>query len=228
MKEVIRNTQIQNEILLAEARARGLDQDPEVLAADQRLREQLLIEKVHGGFLQAADVPIEDVRAMFDSTRAEDPEAFMMPERVDMLIVTHEDPKAVEGAVRRMRNGESEEAVIAEVSMDVRTNKNGGRTGLMARNNYSEAIEDLAFSGIVGKGWSDPIVTPTGTGAIKVLQHDAARPATFEEVKDGLTQRLAQMRGEAAFEQWLADRRRELSVRVNDDVLDLIGQPTVS
>jgi hypothetical protein len=192
------------------------------------LREQLLIEKVHGGFLQAADVPIEDVRALYDSTMAEDPNAFTMPERVDMVIVTHENPKVVENAVRRIKSGESEEAVIAEVSMDTRTNQKGGRTGLIARQSYSEAIEDRAFSGVVGKGWSEPIVTPTGTGAIKVLQQEASRPATFEEVKDGLTQNLVRMRGEAAFEEWLASRRREMNVRINDDVLNLIGQPTVS
>jgi parvulin-like peptidyl-prolyl isomerase len=228
LKEVILNTQIQNELLVVEARARGLDQRPDVLGADLRVREQLLIERVHGGFLQAADVPIEDVRAVFDSSRAVDPAAFTMPERVDMLILTHEDPQTVEAALARIRGGEPEEKVIVEISMDMRTNTKGGRTGLLPRGNYSEPIEDVAFSGWVGKGWSEPIVTQTGTGAIKVLQHEASRLATFEEVKDGLMQGLARNRGEEAFEEWLNNRRQELNVRVNDDVLNLVGQTTIS
>ena len=67
--------------------------------------------------------------------------------------------------------------------------------------------------------------TESSTGAVKVLAHEEPRTSTFEEQKDLLTRKLVQARGEAAFEEWMQERRDSLGVEIHDDVLDLMGQP---
>jgi parvulin-like peptidyl-prolyl isomerase len=188
------------------------------------MREQVLVETVHARFIQAADVTDEETKALYDSTQANTPDALLVPERVDMLIVTHSEEGKIREALRRMKAGEDEAKVIAEISLDGRTNQRGGRTGLIPRGNYAPPVEEVAFSGRVGKGWSDPITTDTGIGAVKVLNQEAPRTATFDEVKDTLLRNLATAKGEQAFEEWLDAERARRKVEIHDDVLELYGQ----
>jgi hypothetical protein len=95
----------------------------------------------------------------------------------------------------------------------------------MARGSYAPQLEDVAFKRKPGSSWSDPIVTETGTGAVKVLAYEAPRVATFEEMKQPILQRLVQARGDKAFEEWLNKQRETLKIEIHDDVLALIGQP---
>jgi peptidyl-prolyl cis-trans isomerase C len=225
LQELIRTMQIHNELVIADAYARGLDKHPEAKEKDARIREQIIIEMVHSRFLQEADVPEEDVKALFDSTLAANPEALKIPERINMKVLVSMNQDVVKEGLRRIRAGEPEEKVIFELSEDNRTKFNGGVTGLIARGNYAPQLEEVAFKRKPGTGWSDPIVTETGTGAVKVLAYEAPRIATFDEMKDPITQRLVQARGEKAFEDWLAKQRETLNVQIHDDVLALIGQP---
>jgi hypothetical protein len=224
LRTLIRRTQVQNELLYAEATRLGLDERPEVIDAATRIREQIMIELVHGRFIQEVDVPEEDTRALYDSTLATSPEALQIPERVDMMILVHTDEEIVREGLARIRRGDPEDKVVQELTIDHRTKWKGGRTGLIARGNYAPQIEDVAFSGRVGKGWSDPIVTESGTGALKVITHEEPRTATFDEVKASMSGQIASVRGEVAFEEWLQEQRNALGVVIHDDVLELIGQ----
>jgi peptidyl-prolyl cis-trans isomerase C len=226
LKELIRTSYVRSELLEAEAERLGLGDLEEVASEDRRLRERILVETVHARFLQAADVPEEDVKAVYDSTLAENPDALLLPERVNMMIVTHSDQAVVEQALKRIRAGEPEEEVVRELTMEPRTREQGGHTGLIARGNYAPQVEEVAFDpDRVGKGWSDPIVTGSGIGAVKVLEYQEPRVASFEELKNNLTRTLAQARGEEAFEEWLQEKREERGVEIYDDVLELYGQP---
>jgi peptidyl-prolyl cis-trans isomerase C len=226
LSEYIRSMQIRDKILVLEALERGYDKDPEVINADARQREHFLVNMVHGRFFQAADVTEEEARALFDSTKTANAEVLMLPERVDMLVLVHQDAEQVRQALRRIAKGEPEAKVIGEVSTDLRTRMNGGRTGLVARGNYAPQIEEEAFSeGRAGKGWSKVIETESGAGSVKVLAREEPRLATFEEMRDTIMQQLASARGEKAFEEWLQGRRSELGVEIHDDVLELIGKP---
>lgn len=225
IKELIRSAEIQEQLLKIEARKRGLYERPEVVEKTKRLEEQILVELYHARFLQEADVPLEDVRAVYDSTLAKDPDAFMYPERVEMLIIPQSATPPVKEALAKIKAGVPEVDVIKEYSVDPVSSARGGNTGLIPRGTWAAPIEDLAFSGVVGKGWLGPIETNTGVAAIKVLKHEQPRRATFEEVRDPLTRQMANARGEAAFEGWLREKRASLDTEINDEVLELYDQP---
>ena len=226
LKTFVRSGMLNRRLLVDEAVARGHDKNPEVDAADSRMREQALVEIVHGRFIQAADVTEEEAKAIYDSTLTLDPTAFTMPERVDLVILVHEDVNVVREGLRRIRSGEPEDEVIGELSRDFRTRMNGGRTGFVSRGTYAVPLEEVAFSkDRVGKGWSDAVITETGVGAVRVLAHEDPRTATFDEVKQNLISRMAQARGEEAFEEWLQSERATREVEIFDEVLDRIGQP---
>jgi peptidyl-prolyl cis-trans isomerase C len=225
LQELIKGTILQNELLVHEAYAMKLNERPEAVSEDARIREQVLIEMVHARFIQEADVPEEDAKAIFDSTLAAQPEDLRIPERVDMKVLVSMKEDVVRAGLRRIRAGESEDKVVRELSEDMRTKFSGGSTGMIARGNYAPKLEDVAFARKPGTGWSDPVVTETGVGSVKVVGYEPSRIATFEDMKTAITQRLAFTRGEKAFEDWLMQQRETLKVEVHDDVLELMGQP---
>lgn len=224
LKELLRTTQIQNELIVAEAKARGYAERPEAKDEDARIREQILIEVVHARFIQEADVPEEAAKAFFDSTLAANPEVLRIPDRVNMKVLVSMNGDVIRQGLKRIRGGEPEDKVILELSEDSRTKFKGGETGLIARGNYAAELEDVAFKRAAGTPWTDPIVTQTGTGAIKILGREDSRIAKFEDVKDAIMQQLAQSRGEKAFEDWIVKQRETLGVKIYDDVLALLGQ----
>jgi peptidyl-prolyl cis-trans isomerase C len=224
LQELVKNSLIQTDLLIQEALARKLNERPEAATEDARIREQVLIEMVHARFIQEADVPEEDAKAIFDSTLAASPENMQIPERLDMKVLVSMKEEVVREGLRRIRAGESEDQVIRELSEDLRS-KFQGSTGLIARGNYAPKLEDVAFARRPGSGWSNAVVTDTGVGAVKVLKYEAPRQATFDDMKTPILQRLAMARGEKAFEDWLNQQRQTLNVTIHDDVLELMGQP---
>jgi hypothetical protein len=224
-RELIRDSQLRDELLHAEARERGLDKDPAIQAARDRQMEQLLVDQVVYGFLQKAEVPEERARAVYDSVLAATPEALLVPEQVDLMLLIHTDSAVVAQGLARIRSGEDEEAVIRELSVDFRSAVKGGRTGLIARGVYAPELDEVAFAAEPGGGWSPPIVTPTGTGALRVIERTEPRTATFEELEDQLRTTLVRNRGEQAFEEWLAAERERRGVKLHDEVLETIEPP---
>ncbi|GJM43647.1 MAG: hypothetical protein DHS20C21_04890 [Gemmatimonadota bacterium] len=225
MRELIRSTQLQTPMLMRAAEELGYNDRDEVRESEQRTVESLLIEMVHGRFIQQADVPQEDVAALYDSTLAADPEAFAVPERIEMMIIVQNDEDIVRKALARLARGEDEAAIIEEVSLDPRTKAQGGRSGLIARGTFAPQIEDVAFDAtLVGKGWQGPVFATNGVAALKVLEHQPSRQATLEEVGPEITRQLALARGEAAFEAWLQEQRDARGVEIFDEVLELHGQ----
>lgn len=225
LKEFIRTSQIDPELAFAEAQARKIDARPEVKTGVQRLEEQVLIETLHGRFLQTVDITPEEVRSFFDSTRAVDSTTFLMPERVDMVVIANPDSSKVRDALTRIARGASETDVIPSVSLDMRSASRGGRTGPIPAGTYPPPVEEVAFAkGRVGKGWSPLIRTEALVYAVKVLSHDDSRAANFDEVQPKLTQQLAQARGEKTFEDWLKKDRETRGVEIFDDALELYGQ----
>ncbi|MDP6529723.1 MAG: peptidylprolyl isomerase [Gemmatimonadota bacterium] len=220
----IKRIQLHPELLHVECLARGLDTHPEVAGKNDRILEQVNLEAFHTRFTQEIDLPAGEVRAFFDSTMATNPSVFDVPERVNVLMMIHTEEDAVRAGLGRIRAGEDERIVACEVTLDFKTKYKDAETGLLARGNYAPQVEDVMFSRKPGSGWSSPIVTETGTAAVRVLEHEDARVAEFEEVEQMLTQQMAQARGESAFEEWLSARRESLGVEIHDDALQLIGK----
>ena len=180
----------------------------------------MLIETLHGRFLQTVDITPEEVRAYFDSTRTADSTAFTMPERVDMMVIANPDEAKVRDALKRIARGEPEAKVIEQSSRHCARAATAGdrvpwRWGRTRRPSRTS---------VHGTGASKIIPTEGMFFAIKVLMHERQRPATYEEVQPKLTQQMAQSRGEKAFDDWLNKDRETRGVEIFDDALELIGQ----
>jgi parvulin-like peptidyl-prolyl isomerase len=225
LRELIRGTQLRDELLNGEVYARGLDKSPAIQEARTRQLEQLMVDQVVYQFLQAAEVTEAEARARYDSTLAASPDAFIIPENVDLMLLVHTDSAVVAEGLARIRKGEDESAVIQELSVDFRSAVKGGRTGPITRGTYADELEDAAFAAEPGGAWSDPVVTPTGTGAFRVLDHQEARTATFDELRERITAGITRNRGELAFEEWIQTERERLGAVIHEDVLRRNEQP---
>lgn len=226
LKEIVRTTEIRVTILFEAAQREGYAERPDVAGPTDRRGEALTIEVVHGRFLQQADVPMEDAKALYDSTVAASDEAFMFPDRIDPVIIVQTDESAVREALRQIKAGVPEEKVIQEFSVDPRSKANNGHMGLVPRGTFDPKLEESMFDpSLVGKGWVGPMFASNGVAAVKILDYQKARRATFEEMEAEITRQLANQRGEEAFENWLREQREERGVEIFDKTLELYGQP---
>ncbi|MBZ0267622.1 peptidylprolyl isomerase [bacterium] len=226
MKEIVRTAQIRNQLLVEEAEAQGYAERPDVAIPTQRRGEALTIEIVHGRFLQQADVPAEDAKAFYDSTIAANDDAFVIPDRIDPVVIIQSDEAKVREALKQLRAGVDEQKVIQQFSIDPKSKANGGRMGLVPRGTFDPKLEDSLFDpSLVGKGWQGPMFASNGVAAVKMLDYQKTRRATFEEMEGEITRQLANARGEMAFEQWLLEQRDARGVEIFDEALELYGQP---
>lgn len=226
LKEIVRASEIRTTILFEAAEREGYADRPDVAGPTDRHGEALTIEVVHGRFLQQADVPMEDAKALYDSTVAVNDEAFLFPDRIDPVIIVQTDESAVREALRQIRAGVPEDKVVQEFSVDPRSKANNGHMGLVPRGTFDPKLEESMFDpSLVGKGWVGPMFASNGVAAVKILDYQKSRRATFEEMEAEITRQLANQRGEQAFEDWLREQREERGVEIFDETLELYGQP---
>ena len=184
MRELIRQTQIQHILLTEEAEALGYADRPEVEVPARRSGEALTIEVVHGRFIQQADVPAEEVRAVYDSTCAADEEAFVIPDRVDMLIIIQSE----EAAIREAYTTDTELDWTAEIA------SGGGGTWVAVWDTNYVIFDEIRF----GTTFGDVVVSDVGPPPDRFLRGDTDGSGQFT-IGDGIQILERQFSGRQAY-----------------------------
>lgn len=124
----------------------------------------------------------EDLKAAYEQRRGE----YDVPERREIQQVTFASEEAAKEALEKLRSGTKTEEVVQGLGLTMKDVDLGmvGRSELM-----SPALADAAFSAESG-AWSEPVQGPLGWSIFHVGEISAAKPSTYEEVKDDLRRKL--------------------------------------
>lgn len=118
-----------------------------------------------------------------------------------ILVATRAEADAV---MQRLSNGETFEALAAEVSRDVTTRETGGNLGFFTRDDLTTPqLADLAFTLAVGE-MAGPVETALGWHIVQTLEFSEKPVASGSEA-------LAQ---EQRFAQWLAAQRQAATIEL--------------
>ncbi len=162
----------------------------------------------------------EVIQAYFTENAA----SFNQPERVQVghiLIAVpknanESDTKAakarVEEAAKRIKNGESFEALAKEISEDKASNQNGGKLEWISKGEMIPEFEKAAFDLNKKGDVSAPVRTDFGYHLIKLLDKQAAKARKLEEVKDDI---IAKMKHE-----WAQEKFAKMGDELNDLAFD--------
>jgi hypothetical protein len=184
-----------NRLVLDEVRAKKWDQQPNVSAQLERVRDSAVVEL----YLQTASTPRanfpsdEDLQKIYDANR----EALLMPRQFQLAQIFIPVPKDADKATedkakgglaeiqRKLKTPGADFATIAADSGD----KSGGNLGWVAENQVRPEIRTQVM-GLAKNATSEPIRLDDGWHIIKLIDTKAAYTRTLPEVREQLVQKI--------------------------------------
>jgi parvulin-like peptidyl-prolyl isomerase len=197
---------LSDRFLLQEALAKHWDQQPAVMAALERLRENAIVQGyVQSQSMPPADFPTEaDIQAAYDANKA----ALLAPKqyRLAQIYVSAQDssdPGAetaarnkILAAARLLRDPGADFAAIARAQSEAKTTAaRGGDIGWLSEAQLVPDIKSKVLALAKG-GVTDPIRLADGWQIIKLVDIKPEHTLTLAEVHDALKQRLRQQRAQ--------------------------------
>jgi len=164
-------------------------------------------------YLQAAGIREGDLRDVIRASliRAKLEEAMVaeVPRQQEQTMARHILVRTeVEAQIilKRLGEGESWEALAAELSLDEANKDQGGDLGWFGKNAMTPAFEEAAFTGEVGTVVG-PVQTPFGWHLIDIQDRELR---TLDDID-------YQLAANAAFSAWLDDQRTGAELEIPDD-----------
>lgn len=203
LKALVMEVSVNNKID-QEAKKLGYQNDPEIKqkVADYQkelLREKFLNEQIYSKATE--EKALEEYEKMVEHLKGKE------ERKIKHILVN--DEEEIERARRSVMRSGNFEKVAKEKSIDTASAENGGDLGYVLQEELVPEFGDVAFILKVGEV-SKPVKTQYGWHIIKV---EDIRPATylpFEEVKDGLIQRLQ----EQAIQEYLISLTQDSNIEI--------------
>lgn len=221
---------ISRELLMQEARKRGLNKSPSLRHRVQRFQEKLLLDSVMEHVIEAHDeVDQQELDAFYALHGAVLP----APDRIELAQIVSTNVYAAKDIKRMLEEGVRFESLARRYSADQYTKAQGGYVGVYRKGSAPPEVEDVIYKLRPGR-ISQPIKTGSGYYLVRVLSR---RPGDIKEVlaaRERLKQELKAEKGRKNAEAYLADLRSSASIRigeaskyVTDDLSSLRGGPAL-
>jgi len=200
----------------------------------QQMKNTLLTQKVIGEEISSRiSIPEADLRKYYEEHQKE----FVREEQVflSQILISTEGKTPAQAAaaqkkaadlVTRARKGEKFSDLARENSDDPATAKDGGQLPPYKRSEHLlvKEIEDLVFQ--QKRGYvTDAIKLPQYLLILKVDDHYEAGQASFEEVKEQITQKLAEPKMEPKVREYLTNLRQNAFLQIKDGYVDAGAAP---
>jgi len=178
---------IDGRALVAQARRSGLDKDPQVrrlvAAAEERALETAVLHKEIGA--KVTDVA---VRARYDADMAGKPGE----EEVHARHILVPDEPTAKKIIAELGKGGDFAALSKQYSKDPGAAEQGGDLGFFKKGDMVPEFADAAFKLQPGQVDPAPVHSQFGWHVIQVIERRRAAPASFEDARDGLRQKMIQ------------------------------------
>ncbi|WP_347900579.1 peptidylprolyl isomerase [Pseudomonas purpurea] len=197
-------TRLAQKAVLEQADAQGWAQRPDVALQTRAATEQIVFRDYLQSVSQVpAGYPSEaELQQAYDTGKS----AWMTPAlyRVSQIFLATPDPQNLD-AVRKQALDLSKKAqgmssaeftaLVAEYSQDPGSAQRGGDTGLQPLQQLVPEVR-VAVARLKVGAVADPVQSTAGFHVIKLTEHQPARVATLDELRDRLTQALRAQRQE--------------------------------
>jgi peptidyl-prolyl cis-trans isomerase C len=206
---------INRELLLQEARKKGLDRDKEILANLEMFKKGLIINALQEELCAGKDeVSDEEVEAYYRENKVE----FLLGERVrvrHIMVKTLEEAKEIK---KRLYRGEDFIALAKQYSIWP-TKQKGGDLGYIERGMVDKAFEQVAFALQRRGELSNIVKTEFGYHIIRLEDKKGSRQLTFSEAKEEIRNRLRNKKREKILTAHLKELREGAQLLINEELL---------
>ena len=203
---------ITRELLLQEARKRGIDRDRALVERVERFKERSVLDNL---MREEVDSRITVTQEELKAYYAANPGSFTAPDDMrasHILVKTEEEALDVK---KRLEQGEDFAALARKISLDLATRFKGGDLGPIKRGQMIPQFEKTLLALKVGE-LSHPIATPFGYHIIKLNDRTVGAPLSFEDAKDQVKEQLQVEKKRKRFDEFVASLRAKAKLRVAD------------
>jgi parvulin-like peptidyl-prolyl isomerase len=180
----------------------------------ERVREKMRIEKtiaINSNY--KGIISTEEAREYYESH----PEAYLLPDRVKARHIVVASKRKATQILRKLRKGQEFEKLAVENSLGPE-GRFGGDLGYFGKGDMPDEFE-VVFS--MEKGDVSKIVkSPYGYHIFKVEDKAPGRQLKFEEVIDDVKGKIAQLRSEQRYYQWLEELKKNARIEINRNLLE--------
>jgi len=185
MREELKQTMINRELLAQEAVRRGLDKNPEVAARLALARQELLSSLVVQDALKAHPVTDGEIQKEYERAKAQHGAKEF---KVRHILVEREDE--AKEIIAQLNKGASFEKLAAEKSKDPGSKANGGDLDWGSPGRYVKPFGDALLKMKKGQVSEVPVHTNFGWHVIRLDDERAAQIPGFDEAKPQLQRML--------------------------------------
>ncbi len=212
---------ITRELLLQEAKKRGLDRDRTLVERVERFKERSILDNLMKEEVDSrVTVTQDEIKAFY----AGHSESFIAPResRVSHILVkTEADALDLK---KRLNEGEDFAGLARKVSLDLATRYKGGDLGAIKPGQmvpqFEQAVRNLKVGEI-----SPPVATQFGYHLIKLNDRTAGTVQSFDETKDLVKDQLLLEKKRKRFDELVASLRAKAKLRVADVPLPVPEAP---
>ena len=209
---------INQELLLQEARKKGLHKDEKILANLEMLKKGLIINALQEELCAGKDeVSDEEVEAYYQENK----EDFILEEQVrvrHILVKTLDEAKEVK---KRLYQGEDFITLAKQRSIWRSTKMRGGDLGYIKRGMVHKSFEQAAFALKKRGELSDIVKTNYGYNIIRLEDKIGPRQRTFSEVQKEIRNLLRNKKRENILTAYLKKLREKAQLFINEELLTI-------
>lgn len=203
---------ITRELLLQEAKKRGLDRDRTLVERVERFKERSILDNLMKEEVDARVTVTQDEIKAFYAVHSE---SFTAPREArvsHILVKTEADALDLK---KRLNEGEDFAGLARKVSLDLATRYKGGDLGVIKPGQmvpqFEQAVRNLKVGDI-----SPPVSTQFGYHLIKLNDRTAGTVQSFDETKDLVKDQLLLEKKRKRFDELVASLRAKAKLRVAD------------
>jgi peptidyl-prolyl cis-trans isomerase C len=184
-REQVKENMVRVVLLAEDAEKQGLAREPDVVAALEAARLQILHQATMKKLSEETKPTEAELRAEYDNQIATMP---MVEYHARHIVVSGED--VAMKIIERLKGGQDFAALARQLSTFKETARNGGDLGWFAPNvvdpDFANAVAQLKKGEITPR----PVQTRMGWHVIQLLNTRDRTPPAYESVKDRLAQRV--------------------------------------
>lgn len=204
---------VNQELFYLEAKDNKVDETEEFKALMEQVTINMLKQHALNQLFMAAMPTEEEAKAYYDEHQDEFKVDEMAKARHILIKANHEDEfdiaeKRAKEIAEEIKAGEKTFEQAAMDYSDCPSNMQGGDLGLFGKGQMVPEFEEAVFSMNAGE-LSEPVKTSFGYHLIKVEERHEAGVSKFEEVKDEILGKLAQLKQLKAYEDKVAELREK-------------------
>lgn len=194
-RQAILEQVINRKLLLLDAEKNLYEYDPEFKEQLEQIKEEFLANFVITKTIEGIKVSDEEVKNEYEKNK----EHFKAGETVSASHILVDDEDKATSLLEKIKNGEISFEDAARAHSNCPSKENGGNLGEFTRGQMVPEFDEACFNMKVGE-ISGPVKTQFGYHLIKLNSKNDAKQMSFDDVKEGLRQKLIAEKQQNAYE----------------------------